>query len=1001
MEGAVASWDVSGVRITPRELRFLDTVPGERYRATLKVRNLQQHSVFLYFLPPQKPQFRLIVDNPKKHVACGLQVIATVEYHPDKEEDLQDRLILYVGDKTLEIPVIGLIPSCCLEIEPEINFGTVIANSKVINAGIRITNHGSSPGAFNIKYKGSVPIVITPSSGIVQPKAVVLVIMEICTDLPRIINQPAIVELQGRSSAEIMIKANIVEQMLELLGLPHSDRIGCIHFGCVYFGTSKTEQVILHNKSPEPMNWVAILQDNVAGVEMGTDLQKSTDAVLKDLQGSDRKQGQDVSTLISCIPNEGTLQPYQKILVTLCFSPKQLKRDPDLDRTQPRQDYALFLNFEAVGSKDDFIQILTGSDTPTNVPFPEKNPQKVELGLTGSGLPVKLTFSSGPLVNFMECFMGEHTDILCTLKNECSVLPVSFAFHKIANFNTVPEKGKIKPQAVQDVVFSFVPRHIGTFTVKQLIDIIGPVTTKDNLLALKMKPFHQICLSFTGICKSVTKKIVLKTHHGITPLVTNEMGVFVGHKKEQCSDVPPVVLLKSKQTQIHTHQINRDLGMTAVALPNDRRASVRPELHKDCRTIFTKVARYHYVDPEFTYTVLEELEKQANRDHYADYIRNLRQRRLNKKSAKMFEKLNNPVDIGLNSLSGMKSPTARCLSQGTLEERTDFVNGSGLLTTQKLAEIESTSIIKKISDGLNPVPSSPQEVEDCGLILTPKQLHQIFIGKLGPTSVQFKEQRITFNHVPLHLTTTKTAILQNMGHNHAFFQVRHTLSKFTFYNTCLYCQVIDSNPLPGMILSPYEGVVPVGGRTELKIYFTPNALMKFDSRVEVVVRHAKSSELRIGGSVDVPDIDISVVAAYDFSLLIKVNVNANPNTSMTYPTGSAKHIIVPRPQPLTIPTLECKVQAIALQAPLEVSPLELKFQYSFRSMNLGVVSDSKNRKKLKLKNISKKQLTWKLDLDAAGNALDDGVFKFSLHTGLLSPGQFTIVTVFFCPRKYF
>lgn len=52
------------------------------------------------------------------------------------------------------------------------------------------------------------------------------------------------------------------------------------------------------------------------------------------------------------------------------------------------------------------------------------------------------------------------------------------------------------------------------------------------------------------------------------------------------------------------------------------------------RTIFTKVARYHYVDPEFTYTVLEELEKQANRDHYADYIQNLRQRRVNKKNAK-------------------------------------------------------------------------------------------------------------------------------------------------------------------------------------------------------------------------------------------------------------------------------------------------------------------------------------------------------------------------------
>lgn len=76
------------------------------------------------------------------------------------------------------------------------------------------------------------------------------------------------VELQGRSNTHITIKANIVEQIIELLGVPHSDTIKHVHFGCVYFGTSKTEEVILHNKSPEPMDWVAILQDNAVGGEM-------------------------------------------------------------------------------------------------------------------------------------------------------------------------------------------------------------------------------------------------------------------------------------------------------------------------------------------------------------------------------------------------------------------------------------------------------------------------------------------------------------------------------------------------------------------------------------------------------------------------------------------------------------------------------------------------------------------------------------------------------------
>ncbi|KAH0624767.1 hypothetical protein JD844_032546 [Phrynosoma platyrhinos] len=1141
-----SSWEEAGVRVTPPQLRFVDASPGGCYRAPLS--------------------FRLIVENPKKPVASGLHITATVEYHPDSEEDLQDRLLLHVGKKIFEIPITGLIPCCCLEVEPEINFGTVIANSKVINTEFKITNCGSSPGTFAIKYKGSIPIVIEPASGVVEPQAVQVVKMEICTDVPRIINQPAIVELQGQPSVEVMIKANIVEQILELLGVPHSNTIRCVDFGCVYFGTSKTEEVILHNKSPEPMDWVAILQDNAVGTEMGTDIQKSTDAVLKDLHRTDGKSRVDIATLIACIPNEGTLQPYQKIVVTLCFSPKQLKRDQDIERVPPRQDYAIFLRFEMVGSKDDFLEAVSGED----IPIKANNPHQVELGLRGSGLPVMLTFIPGPVVNFAECYMGEHTDIVCTLKNECADLPVSYAFLKqrsqsdqLTNLKTngsTLEKIRVLQlhhqtsdehseayKCPSDVIFSFVPHHIGNFSVKQVVDIIGPVVVKDNLFTLKMEPFHQIQLSFFGLCKSIANKVVLKTNPGLKPLISNATGVFIANKVDLHSDITPVALLKSNQTQIHAHRINRNMRKTIVALPNDRAASIRPaELHMDYRTIFTKVPRYSYVDPEFSYTVYEELENQANKDYYAHYIQSLRQRRFHKKAARIFKILNNPVDIGLKPASGLKSPKVKDLPQGKVDEDFTCVSGTNLLTSQQLVEIKAKSVDKEVSEGLNPVPSSQQEIEDCSLILTSKQLHQIFIGpstidfgevcvhssstrklhiinnlsvyvwiqveieseelqqtsplshvvppytkthipvvfendklgdfqkrrecnsstyqqsKLGSTSVQFKEQRITFNHAPLYLTTCRTAILQNLGYNHAYFQV------------------LDATPIPGMVISPVQGVVPVGGLTEIKIHFRPNAIMKFDTRVEVAVRHTKSLELRVGGSVEVPDIDVSVqsfnfpgvyvgstqgipflilnkgkaramvtmdlskhdafklhftlqpvdqcsttdspslysaiidansslecslnftpkeVAAYDFSLPISVNVGESPSSSYTKTNlgGSAKHIIVPRPQSLTLPTRICKVQATVLQPPLQVSPLELIFQYSMRTINLGVISDSSNIKKLHIKNVSRKEINWRFDLDAAGKAVDDGIFKFSLHTGVLSPGQYTVVTISFCP----
>ncbi|XP_075769379.1 cilia- and flagella-associated protein 47 isoform X3 [Pelodiscus sinensis] len=1250
------SRDVAGLRLCPPELLFVDAVPGGRYRALLSVQNLQPGSRRLQLLPPRCAQFKLIVENPDKPVASGLQVTASVEYHPDSEKDLQDRLLLLVEKDIIEIPLIGLIPCCYLEIEPEINFGTVIANSKVISKEISITNHGSSPGAFKIDYNRSVPVNIVPTSGVVEPKTLQLVKVDICTDIPRVIREVAKVELQGRGITNVTIEAHIVEQVLELLGIPYGNTLECIHFGSVYFGTSNTEKVILYNKSPETMKWVAVLEDDAVGGEMGTQLQKSTDAILQEVNFINRTKELDVSTLISCIPNQGTLLPYQKILITLCFSPKQFKRDVGLNEFPPRQDYALFLRFEALGSKDGFLRALNSD----NILIKETYPHHVELALTGSGLPVMLTFSPGPIVNFMDCFMGEHTEIICTLRNESESLPIIFSFHKTAHFNICPEKGKVKEKCTKDVMFSFAPRQVGTFKVKQVVDIFGSVPEEDNLESLKIKPFHQIHLSFTGVCKPKPKKIMFKINPGITPMITNATGQLVADEIGRFTDFAPVAMLRSAQTQMHTHQKNRDCMSDAlIAFPNDRSASIRPgERHKKYRTIFTKADRYNYVDPDFAYTDYEELEKQANKQYYIDFIRNLRQRRLQKEATRQYNSLNNPVNIGLKPASGLRSPKITISDLYKEKQKLEItpLKADCLLSSRKLAALESKSLNNEVCDGLNAVPSYPQEKEDCSITLTPKQLYQILIGpstidfgevcvhsssmrkmhiinnlsvhiwiqveieseelqqtsplshvlpplsktyipvvfetnalgkfqksftytinskhtghvlvvakvvpvalelsarelilnptpgflvatgytttvricnhrnylaefswkpivtekgiafsirpakgiveaysdlecevvwhpnfcssetgefnlcvregntiklkcvaKVGPTSVQFMEQRISFRCAPLGLTTCKIAILQNTGHNHAYFQV------------------LDSNPLLGMTITPSQGVVPVGGHTDLKIYFIPNAVMKFDTRVEVAIRHGKVLELRIGGSVEAPEIGINVesfkfngvyagstqgipfllqnkgvarakvefdlskykdftltfqdqsvvdyypwrpylysvelegkstlqcslyftpteVAAYDFSLPININseVPSSQQTSTaTTPCGSGKHIIVPRPQTVTVTVPLCTVQATALQPPLEFSTSQLIFET--RSMHLGIADEHQSTQKFDLKNISRQQVTWKLDLDGGGKAIEDGIFKFSLCAGVLDAGEKTSITVGFCP----
>ncbi|NWH58336.1 CFA47 protein, partial [Geococcyx californianus] len=646
-----------------------------------------------------------------------------------------------------------LIPFCYLEIESEINFGAVIANSKIISKEINIANHGSSSGTFEISYDGVVLLNIEPTSGMVEPKSVKTINVAICTDVPRIIKEVIKVELEGHGCAEVWVKASVVEQVLKVLGASRGNTLECINFGSVYFGCSKTEHIYLYNESPECMDWVAVLEDNAVGGEMGTDLHRSADAALQDLSLKNCIRDVDVSTLIVCIPNQGSLLPYEKFLVTLYFSPKKHKRDSELNDSTTRQDYVLFLRFEAAGSNAGYLQALMN------------RPHHTELALTGSGLPVMLTFNPGPFIKFMNCFPGEQTQVLCTLKNESESLPVTFSFRKTAHFNISPEKGKIREKSAKDVIFTFSPHQIGTFKVKQVVDIIDKALGKTNLQILETKSIHQIYLSFIAVCKSKQKNVIFKINPGITPMISNATGRFVADGTGQCSDIAPMAILKSTQTQIHTHQINRKCKSDAlIAFPNDRAASTRPsEWNKKYRTIFTKAERYNYVDPEFAYTDSERLSKEAHKEYYADFISSLRQHRLRRDRTRQFYLYNNSVNIGLKPAEGLMSPKISVTEFH--KEKPQFktlpLNENCLLTSRKLAEIDSSSSIKEVWSGLNAIPSSPQEKEDCSLTLTSKQLHQVLIG---PSTMDFGD-------VCVYSTTARNLHIVNNLLVHIWIQI--------------------------------------------------------------------------------------------------------------------------------------------------------------------------------------------------------------------------------------
>lgn len=90
-------------------------------------------------------------------------------------------LVIYFGiilyNCTFNNPQISSSYPCqpVLEIEEEIYFGNLVANSKTISKEISLFNHGSKSGEFKLKYSGDKPIAIMPSSGSVPSKSVQLI----------------------------------------------------------------------------------------------------------------------------------------------------------------------------------------------------------------------------------------------------------------------------------------------------------------------------------------------------------------------------------------------------------------------------------------------------------------------------------------------------------------------------------------------------------------------------------------------------------------------------------------------------------------------------------------------------------------------------------------------------------------------------------------------------------------------------------------------------------
>ena len=68
---------------------------------------------------------------------------------------------------------------------------------------------------------------------------------------------------------KLHIKGFVTDRALELLSVSGDySKVECVRFGNTYYGTDQTECAILYNNGPEPVNFVAVVDEDAVAQEL-------------------------------------------------------------------------------------------------------------------------------------------------------------------------------------------------------------------------------------------------------------------------------------------------------------------------------------------------------------------------------------------------------------------------------------------------------------------------------------------------------------------------------------------------------------------------------------------------------------------------------------------------------------------------------------------------------------------------------------------------------------
>ena len=246
-------------RVFPAVAEFRDTEPHVTHVLTITVVNRSDSVKRIRFKPPTTAEFT-IHQIPSVSVAPGLEIAADLEFFSTAEGDFSDELVVICDDDRIVIPVRAFGPRADLFFDGFCHFGGVAPDSTTIRY-MDVVNRGMKAADFKF-LTDQVPscFEIDPVLGRLGAAG-----SDDCFIRVRVVFNAkdlgvfrSLVNMEVNSTViatTLDISALVVRQKVELISPDGTGKVDALHFGTVYFGEERSQQVMFVNDGPESLEF--------------------------------------------------------------------------------------------------------------------------------------------------------------------------------------------------------------------------------------------------------------------------------------------------------------------------------------------------------------------------------------------------------------------------------------------------------------------------------------------------------------------------------------------------------------------------------------------------------------------------------------------------------------------------------------------------------------------------------------------------------------------------